>query len=51
LLAAPPRRRIIDAGTKVAGAVAIEWLRDGELAKAAALKQRKPILVDVYKDH
>jgi hypothetical protein len=28
----------------------IDWLRDAELAKAAALKLRKPILVDVYKD-
>jgi hypothetical protein len=32
-------------------AMTIEWLRDGELAKAAALKQRKPILIDVFKDH
>jgi hypothetical protein len=51
LLAAPPRWRIIVAGTKGAGAVAIDWLRDAEMAKAAALKQRKPILIDVYKDH
>ena len=27
----------------------IEWLRDAELAKAAALRGRKPILIDVYK--
>lgn len=31
-------------------AMAIDWLRDAELAKSAALKQRKPILIDVYKD-
>jgi hypothetical protein len=36
--------------TAVEERMAIDWLRDGEMAKAAALKQRKPILIDVYKD-
>lgn len=29
--------------------MAIDWLRDAEAAKATALKERKPILIDVFK--
>lgn len=29
--------------------IEIEWLRDAEAARAAALRERKPILIDVYK--
>jgi len=29
----------------------IPWLHDAEQAKAEALRLRRPLLIDVYKDH
>jgi hypothetical protein len=31
--------------------MAFTWLRDFDEAVAAARKQRKPIMIDVYQDH
>jgi hypothetical protein len=31
--------------------MSIDWLQDFDEAVAAARKQRKPIVIDVYQDH
>lgn len=37
-------------GARAKGAGMIEWRDDAERAKADALRLRRPILIDVYKD-
>jgi hypothetical protein len=46
----PARRCGAAPGYSAEARMAIEWLHDADAAKSAALKQRKPIFIDVYKD-